>query len=162
MTKLIKVVGVLLAMLIITAIPVQAQAPDETKEQHVKKQIASMTVVEMIDYIAPQFDQDPKLISKISYCESNHVVTSHDGGRGRNITGIHDATFDGWLRLYQEENHETLDKGSTYDQIKMMSWAFSKGPSYRNQWTTYVAYTKGGTYAFYSKLLKANFIVHCK
>lgn len=158
MVKIIKVIGILLALLINTSIPVKAQAPDLTKEE----KIVSMTVIEMINEIAPQFGQDPRLISKISYCESNHIVVSHDGGRGKNITGIHDTTFNGWLPLYQEENHETLNKGSTYDQIKMMSWAFSKGSPYKNQWTTYVAYTKGGTYSFYSKLLKAHFTVRCK
>ena len=123
--------------------------------------VKTMSVVEMIDYIAPQFNQDPKLISKISWCESKHKVLSHDGGRGVNITGIHDATFRGWLPLYEKERGETLNKDSTFDQLKMMSWAFSKGSSYRNQWTTYVAYMKGGTYTFYSRLLKGTFTVRC-
>lgn len=138
---------------------VQAQVVIESVP--IENKISTMSVVEMIDLIAPQFNQDPKLISKISWCESKHKVLSHDGGRGVNITGIHDATFKGWLPLYEKERGETLDKDSTFDQIKMMSWAFSKGSSYRNQWTTYVAYMKGGTYTFYSRLLKNTFTVKC-
>jgi hypothetical protein len=122
----------------------------------------AMTVQEMIEYIAPRFNQDPMLISKISYCESHHLVVDHDGGYGLGVTGIHKKTFEGWLPLYQKENGETLDYGSSYDQLKMMSWAFSKGNSYRNQWTTYVAYKRGGEYSFFSKLLQKHFTVYCK
>lgn len=126
-----------------------------------KAKIDTMSVVEIIDYVAPQFNQDPKLISKISYCESGHTKKNHDNNRGYNVTGIHDKTWYGWLPLYEKERGETLDIDSTFDQLKMMSWAFSKGSSYRNQWTTYVAYTNGGIYTFYSKLLKAWFTVKC-
>lgn len=135
--------------------------PIEVKTIELQAAPVPDTVVGMIDYIAPQFGQDPQLISKIAWCESGHKVKSHDGGRAVNITGIHDRTFDGWLPLYKADRGETLNKDSTFDQIKMMSWAFSKGSSYRNQWTTYVAYTKGGTYAFYSRLLKDHFVVKC-
>lgn len=120
------------------------------------------TVVGIIDYVAPQFGQDPKLISKISYCESEHIVTDHDGGRGKNVTGIHDDTFNGWLPLYEKERGETLNIDSTFDQLKMMSWAFSKGDAYRKQWTTYVAYLNGGEYTFYSRLLKGTYTAKCK
>jgi hypothetical protein len=124
--------------------------------------VSDPTVEEMIYKIAPVFKQNPEIISKISFCESHHIVVSHDGGLGINITGIHDTTFYGWLPKYEKEMGETLNIESTYDQVKMMSWAFSKGESYRTQWTTYVAYKNGGEYSFYSKLLKANFTVHCK
>lgn len=60
-------------------IPVQAQVitPEE------------MSVEEMISSIAPRWNQDPKLISKISWCESHHEVKVHDGGYGLGVTGIH-------------------------------------------------------------------------
>lgn len=140
------------------------QAPVIAEQEEIPEAVieAPKTVIEIIGEIAPQFEQDPKLIEKITWCESHHEVKSHDGGRGTNVTGIHDKTFDGWLPLYEKERGETLDKASTYDQIKMMSWAFSKGDSYRNQWTTYVAYMNGGTYSFYSRLLEAHFTVKCK
>lgn len=120
------------------------------------------TIAELTEKIATAFNQDPKLIEKIIYCESGGKIQSHDGGRGFNITGIHDATFNGWLKEYEKEYNETLNKDSSYDQIKMMSWAFSKGESYREQWTTYVAYTNGGEYTFYSKLLKRWFTAICR
>ena len=120
------------------------------------------TVDEIINEVAPKFGQDPKLISKITFCESSHKVQSHDGGRAYNITGIHNTTFNYWLKQYEKEMNETLDINSTYDQIKIMSWAFSKGDKYRNQWTSYVSYTNGGTYTFYSKMLGKTFTAKCR
>ena len=124
--------------------------------------VRDFSVKSMMEELAPRYGQDPALISKISYCESQHKIKSHDGGRAVNITGIHDKTFNYWLPLYEKEQGETLDINSSYDQIKMMSFAFSQGESYRRQWTTYVAYKNGGTYTFYSKLLKGTFTSRCK
>ncbi len=147
----------MLAILVVTtSSPVMAKAPTQTIP--VNKELS---VQEMIDKASAQFGQDPKLIKKVAMCESGLKIRSHDGGRAKNMTGIHNTTFNGWLITYKKETGETLNIHSVYDQFKMMSWAFSKGPSYRNQWTTYVAYTKGGTYAFYSKLLQKHFVVRC-
>lgn len=124
---------------------------------------AKMTIPQIIEEVSPIFGQDPKLISKVAYCESHFKVVDHDGGYGMGVTGIHRATFNSWLIKYKKEsNGETLNYNSSYDQLKMMAWAFSKGDSYRNQWTTYVAIQKGGSYSFYSKLLQKNFTVRCK
>jgi|SRR6187551_677047 len=126
------------------------------------KPIVPPTVQEMIQEIAPKFGQDPELIAKISYCESHFKDVIHDGGHGKGVTGIHKKTFDYWLIAYTKETGETLNYDSSYDQIKMMSWAFSKGDKYRNQWSTYVAYMEGGTYSFYSNLLEGHYTVYCK
>lgn len=130
---------------------VQAQSPTKI----------TLTVQEIIEKTSLQFNQDPKLISKISYCESGHKVRSHDGGRGINMTGIHDTTFMDWLPEYEKDTGETLVLDSTYDSFKMMSWAFSKSEKHRRAWTTYVAYKNGGTYTFYSRLLKGTYTVKC-
>lgn len=161
MTKKIRwLVYSLILAILFTCLAFTPKASGKVEEEVKVEQ--PKTVIEIIGEIAPRFGQDPKLIEKITWCESHHEVKSHDGGRGTNVTGIHDKTFDGWLPLYEKEQGETLDKASTYDQIKMMAWAFSKGDGYRNQWTSYVAYTNGGIYSFYSKLLKAHFTVKCK
>lgn len=125
------------------------------------KRVVENTIPEIIEEIAPGFGQNPELINKITWCESKHKDVVHDNGHGKGVTGIHKNTFDRWLPLYEIDQHETLNYDSSYDQIKMMSWAFSKGESYRNQWTSYVAYTNGGTYSFYSKLLGKYFTVKC-
>lgn len=121
----------------------------------------SMSVKEMIRLIAPRFSQNATVISKITWCESGHKVVSHDHGAGLGVTGIHKATFNGWLPKYVAEQGETLNYASTYDQLKMMAWAFSKGSSYRNQWTTYVAYSHGGSYTFYPDIPEKTFTVNC-
>lgn len=137
-------------------------AQEDTYINAPTKTIDQMTTQELIELASEKFSQDASLISKISYCESKHKIVAHDGGRAVNMTGIHDRTFNYWLPLYEKEVGETLDIKSTYDQFKMMSWAFSKGESYRTKWTTYVAYKKGGEYSFYSNLLGAHFTVRCK
>lgn len=119
------------------------------------------TLEEIIQNVSHLFNQDPKLIKKIIYCESEGKISNHDNGKGFNVTGIHDTTFNYWLKSYQKENGETLDINSTYDQIKMMSWAFSQGDSYRNQWTTYVAYINGGSYTFYNSESKKYLTARC-
>lgn len=163
--KILLGLGLALTLTLLIPLHSRGEAKDEIEvpqPQVVQEKPVYETVDDIIKYVAPKFGQDPKLISKISYCESKHRVISHDGGRAVNVTGIHNTTFDLWLKTYEKEQGETLDRESTYDQIKMMSWAFSKGDRYRNQWTTYVAYTNGGTYSFYSKLLKGNFTARCK
>lgn len=125
------------------------------------KSIDEYTIIEMINEVAPRFNQDPKLIKGITWCESNHRVVVHDGGYGKGVTGFHKKTFDRYLKMFIEEGGENLNYNSSYDQLKLMSYAFSKGESARREWTTYVAYKNGGTYAFYSRLLKKNFVVNC-
>jgi len=134
-----------------------AQAPKPAWEDIV----SSMSVQEQINYIAPQFNQSPKLINKITWCESSHMVLPHDGGAGVGVTGIHKATFNGWNIMFEKEFGFKLNYESTFDQLTMMSYVFGKGNSYRNQWTTYVAYANGGTATLFSKKL-GYFTVTCK
>lgn len=148
---------VMLNLLIATVTPAMAQAPELTWEQ----KVSNMSVVEQINYIAPRFDQSPKLIGKVTWCESSHKVLPHDGGAGMGVTGIHKATFDGWNIMFEKEFGFKLNYESTFDQITMMSYVFGKGESYRNQWTTYVAYANGGTATLFSKTI-GYFTVTCK
>lgn len=104
------------------------------------------SIPELIDYIAPQFNQSPELIKKIAYCEANYRhFPVHDGGQGIGTTGILKTTFNGWTK---QMGRTDLRYESNYDQIYVMAWAFSQGEHYRDDWTTYVAYKKGGTYTF--------------
>lgn len=164
--KTLKIILLILAFLALFLIPKKSTSTQAmVSEAPLSATVVipkAMTIEEMILEIAPRFEQDPALISKISFCESRHKEVVHDGGHGLGVTGIHKRTFQGWLPKYEAEEGETLNYASSYDQLKMMSWAFSKGDSYRNQWTTYVAYKKGGTYSFYSRLLKGHYTVRCK
>lgn len=129
----------------------------------IKAQNAPKSIVEIIDEVAPLFGQDPALISKISYCESKHNKNAiHDGGYGKGVAGFHKSTFNRYNKMYFKEYGEWLNYDSSYDQLKLMSYAFSKGEASRLEWTTYRAYKNGGTYSFYSKLLKRYFTVICK
>lgn len=125
-----------------------------------QQKIDAMTTVELIEYIAPQYGQDPALLKKIIKCESgfDHTKT-HDGGHGKGSTGFHKKTFESWkIKL----GHPELKYESNFDQITLMSIAFKAGEDYRDDWTTYRAYVNGGVYSFYSKLLKGYYTVRCK
>lgn len=68
----------------------------------------------------------------------------------------HKQSFENHAKLYGEE----LDYYSTYDQIKLGTWAIANGRG--NEWTAYRAIKNGGTYSFYSKLLNKHFTAKCK
>lgn len=117
------------------------------------------TIPELVDYIAPQYNQDPALLKKIIYCESGFRHESiHDGGLGKGATGLHRATFMGWSK----EMGVDLDYNSSMDQIRVMAWAFSQGGHYRDDWTTYRAYMNGGTYTFTQKKTGITYTSRCK
>jgi cell division protein FtsL len=138
------------------------EAEEQFKKLKVEQErIDKMSYIQMVHYIAPQFNQDPNEIAQIIWNESNFKVQSHDGGRAKNITAIHDSTFKGWLPQYEKETGQTLNMQSQFDQISMMSWAFSKG--YKTAWTTAVACNnENGTYSFYSRLMQKHYTVTCK
>ena len=127
--------------------------------QEVVLDFNSMTIPELITYIAPQYGQDPALLSKIAWCESGHnTEANHDGGRGRGATGLHRTTFNGWAK----EMGLTLDYNSPMDQIRVMAWAFSQGEDKREDWTTYRAYMNGGTYTFTHSKTGVKYTSRCK
>jgi hypothetical protein len=120
-----------------------------------------LSVWELASISAMRFGQDPVLINKIIMCESGGRVLPHDGNRGVNATGIHDKSFNYWLPEYVKETGEQLDITTMYGQVTMLAWRFSKGEKAREAWTSYRAIKNGGTYAFYSTLLKKHFVVKC-
>lgn len=124
--------------------------------------VNTMSIIEQIDYINKDDTELSRLIKSVDKCESGHAIKSHDGGLGVGSIGLHRDTFNRWLSEYQNDTNETLNYESNFDQLKMASWAFSKGESYRDDWTTYVAIRNGGVYKFYSKKLDRQFTVYCK
>ncbi len=120
-------------------------AEQHALESHTRL-VADGSIPELIDYIAPQFGQSPELIKKIAWCEANYRhFPIHDGGQGVGTTGILKTTFNGWTK---QMGRTDLKYESNYDQLYVMAWAFSQGENYRDDWTTYVAYQKGGSYTF--------------
>lgn len=122
------------------------------------KELKDYSVVEMIEYYATVYNQDPALLKKVAECESQYETNLlGDGGRAYSVYQFHKGTFERWSK----EFGEPLDYKSYHDNIKLAVWSFSQGERYRNAWTTYMAIKKGGEYSFYSKLLKKNYTVIC-
>jgi len=126
----------------------QAQVIEDARIAKVeeKNRIDTMTVLELIDYIAPQYGANPDLIKKIAFCEAGYRhFPVHDGGAGVGTTGYQKNTFKDDQKRF---NRPDLVYESNFDQLTMMSISFQAGEKYRNRWTTYVAYNNGGAYTF--------------
>ena len=117
-----------------------------------------LTLKEVAQKFRAQYGVDYNLINSVIECESHwNPKAKGDNGRALNLAQFHKGTFENWEKQYGED----LNWNSAHDQIKLMAWAFSKGEQYRDDWTTYTAIKRGGTYTFYSKLLQKWFTVKC-
>lgn len=113
---------------------------------------------EKVNQFSDMYGIDSKLVSKVIECESKYDHTNlGDGGRAFGVMQYHKASFLRHAKLMGEPN---LDYYSTYDQIKVGTWALANG--HAREWTSYRAIMNGGTYAFYSKLLKNDYVIKCK
>lgn len=85
---------------------------------------------EMIRHYASEFGVNPEKALAVAKCESNFKEDVYgDHGLAYGIYQFHVETFDRMAR----EFGEPLNYFSTEDQIKLATWAFSKG--YQNHWT---------------------------
>lgn len=142
---------VLLAVIIslyATGTKIKAEAPD-----------IPPTAVEYIKEFAEKYNTDPNVLIKVAKCESRfNQEAIGDGNRSLGIYQYHKGTWERFEDLIGED----LDINSMYDQIKLTSFIFANYPKLRYSWSTFTALSNGGTYKFYSKLLKKNFVVVCK
>lgn len=112
---------------------------------------------QQIVYYAELNGLDTKVALAVARCESEFSNSAvGDSGRAKGIYQFHLETFNRHSKLKGEQ----LDYTSAHDQIKLATWSIANG--YGNEWTTYRAIMNGGTYSFYSKLLKKHFTVHCE
>lgn len=115
-------------------------------------------IQEKVNQFSNIYSIDSKLVSKVVECESKYDHEQEgDGGRAFGVMQYHEASFKRHAKLMGEPD---LDYYSTYDQIKVGTWALANG--HAREWTAYRAIMNGGVYSFYSKLLKKHFTVKCK
>ncbi len=107
--------------------------------------------------LAIKYQVDYNLMRSISSCESGGSMEAiGDGNRAFGEFQYHVGTWENFTKRMGEN----LDITSRYDQWKVTAWALSNG--HGKHWTSYVAIQNGGTYSFYSKLLKKHFTVKCQ
>jgi hypothetical protein len=95
---------------------------------------APETVEEWIDYYAVQYGSDASDLKKVAWCESGYRINAiGDGGSSLGVFQIKEQTFYYWTKQMGED----LDYENFQNQIKVASWAFSQGESYKNHWTCY-------------------------
>lgn len=91
------------------------------------------TVEEWIVYYAEQNNINAQELDSVIFCESSYnVVASGDGGRAWSVAQFHKPTFDKWKK---EMGQPSLNYYNFQHQIKVMAWAFSKGETYKDDWT---------------------------
>lgn len=159
MKFLLKTVLCVIISLSILIPKVKAEAPQIKIPETIQKQI---------EYYSDLYGADSKTLSKVAQCESQ--LGKKNKGDLKNgvylaigIYMYHNATWDSMANMfYKEYPTRHLDKYSNQDQIELTAWVFAKHPELRKHWTTYIAYSRGGTYTFYSKILERWFTVVCK
>lgn len=115
-------------------------------------------IQEKVNQFSNIYSIDPRLVTRVIECESKYDHENvGDGGRAFGVMQYHKASF---LRHAKLMGEPDLDYYSTHDQIKVGTWAIANG--HGREWTAYRAIMNGGTYSFYSKLLKKHFTVKCK
>lgn len=150
--KLLPILCVLFAFLPIFIKPSLAESPVTSYDAPQEP-----SVMEMAYIYSNQFGVDFDTFYSVILCESGGDTNNiGDKGLAIGVLQFHESTFNAMSKEYGE----VLDYHSANDQIKLGSWAFSKG--YDSHWTTAVAIKKGGTYKFYSKQLQGNYTVRCK
>lgn len=132
-----------------------------TKDEAVELEIINLPYTMQADYFSNFFGVDSRIVNKVLECESSYDHTAKgDGNRSKGIAQFQEPTWKWMEAKYYKEYGEHLDYKSSHDQIKLTAYAISKG--WGNNWTSYVAIKKGGTYSFYSNQLKKHFTVYCK
>ena len=122
----------------------QATAPEPIINEPVTVQDTErfMTIPEVIHEMSTTYGVNEKMLSEVIFCESSfRQGVSHDGGQGVGVTGFHRDTFDDWNKRFGLD----LNYYSSYDQVKLMAIAFTKGENYRDDWSSYRRYVTYGT-----------------
>lgn len=124
MIKTITIILCILTLLIIFIRPVNANAPERS--------ISEYTNIELVSYFATLYGANRGQLEGVINCESGWRPTVYgDGGHAYGLLQFHKPTFEMW----EKQMGEDMDYYSSFDQIKMGAWAFSKG--YTSHWTCY-------------------------
>jgi hypothetical protein len=94
-----------------------------------ERKLNEYTVPELIQYFSKQYGSSSTELTKVMLCESGGKVVWGDNYHARGVYQYWQPTWDS----FSKEFGEKLDRESTYDQVKLTSWAFAKG--YKHHWT---------------------------
>lgn len=101
-----------------------AEAPERLLSEYSSK--------ELVEYFSTLYGANTSQLEAVIMCESGWRPTVYgDGGHAYGLLQFHKPTFDMWAK----QIGEPMDYYSSFDQIKMGAWAFSKG--YTSHWTCF-------------------------
>lgn len=123
-------------------------------------ELKDMPIQAIITHYAKHYGVDVQVALAVARCESRYgTLPDGDNGMAKGLWQYWDDTWNRHYKEFHEETGITLIKGNQKDDTELAMWAIANGKG--NEWTTFVAIKKGGTYSFYSKALKKQFTVKC-
>ena len=157
MSKFITMIATIVAFLI--AFPTPLIAQDKIPEMVCGEKDS----VCLIKKYTKLFNSNTDTVYSVMMCESGGVWKEGDSGHSFGQFAYFEETWNRYAKLYRKTFgvDDQFDIKSLHDQVKLTSFAFSLGDINRNEWTTYVAIKKGGSYSFYSRFHKKYFTVQC-
>lgn len=120
--KTIVLVTAFLSCFIGTAI---AQAPLEVQKE--------LTPKEQLEVFAQEYGASFTELDRVAKCESGYRMVYGDGGLAYGVFQYHRPTFEAFSKVKGEK----LDYYSSYDQMKLTAFIFSKGEKYKYHWSCY-------------------------
>lgn len=103
-----------------------------TSIEYVRAETPTSSINDLIVENSNKYDVPMSTLIRVIKCESGFDPKAiGDGGLAYGIAQFHKQTFD----AFSKEEGETLNYHSTYDQIKLLSWAISK--DYGKHWTCF-------------------------
>lgn len=125
--RILKIMVFLTVFLSILSVkPTLAASPTRTIYQYSPR--------ELVAYFAQEYNSSVSEMDATITCESNwDPKSTGDHNLANGISQFHQATFNSWSK----EMGETLNYNSTFDQIKVMAWAYAQGESFKENWSCY-------------------------
>lgn len=144
-------------ILITLGVLIMFYPPTASKAFAPDTELKDKPLTEIVQHFAEEYDYPSNVLLKVMECESGGVQSvKGDGGLSHGVFQIQKET---WSRFTKQMGEE-LNITSPMDQAKVAAWAFKNG--HGDEWTTYVAIRKGGTYTFWYKQEQRYYTVHCK
>lgn len=124
------------------------------------EQLQQLSFKYLLGYFARQYEIDPVPLVKTAWCESHWDMNKHNtlDPNGGSIGGLQFQikTFYSYAEKAGIKNPDIHNK---VHQAKTGAYMFSIGQA--KQWTTWMAYTNGGSYTFWYAPIDDYYTVYC-
>lgn len=110
-----------------------AFAPEQTWEE----KFSQYTPEQKAQYFAKEYNANYNEMATVITCESGWRPEVYgDGGKAYSYAQFHRPTFEMWAK----EINKDLSYTNPDDHLELMAYAFSRGTSYKNDWTCWTKF----------------------